>query len=98
MQPGLAAAEKVFQFKSPSPPFPKGREKKMKLRYYNGKVDFEKIEERRLLENAALSPMERWKKTFLLMALSAKFRKEKRLLKEPQRKGIVLKRKGCEFV
>ena len=70
----------------------------MKLIFHKGKVDFKKIEERRLFENASLSPMERWKNAFALMAIAAKFRNEKGLLKQPQRKGIILKRKGWEFI
>lgn len=69
-----------------------------KLIFHKGKVDFKEIEDRRLFENAALPPIERWKNSFALMALSAKFRKEKGLLKQPLRKGMVLKRKGCEFI
>jgi hypothetical protein len=40
----------------------------------------------------ALLLLDRWRKAFVLMALSEGFRPEKCLLKEP-RKGIVLKKK-----
>lgn len=69
-----------------------------KLIFHKEKVDFIAIQNRRLSENAALTDIERWKKAFVLMALAAKFRKEKGLLKQPQRRGVVLKRKGCEFI
>lgn len=54
-------------------------------------ISREEIEERRFFENLALSPEQRIKKMFELMALSAMFKKGP--LKMPQRKGIVLTRK-----
>jgi len=51
----------------------------------------ESIAERRLMENLSLSPQERMKKAFQLMALAALFKKGP--IKKPQGLGIVLKRK-----
>lgn len=55
------------------------------------RISREEIEERRFLENLALSPEQRMKKMFDLMALSALFKKG--ALKAPQGRGIVLTRK-----
>ncbi|MFN5460502.1 MAG: hypothetical protein ACK5AY_11390 [Bacteroidota bacterium] len=54
-------------------------------------ANLEAIKERRLIENLALTPEQRMKKAFQLMAMSAKFKNG--VLKEPQGKGIVLRRK-----
>ncbi|MFN5182080.1 MAG: hypothetical protein ACK5D5_03540 [Bacteroidota bacterium] len=54
-------------------------------------ANLEAIKERRLMENLALTPEQRMKKAFQLMAMSAKFKNG--VLKEPQGKGIVLRRK-----
>ena len=53
--------------------------------------DLEKINERRLFENLALSPEERMQKLFNLMKLSILLKNGP--LKKPQSKGIVLKLK-----
>jgi hypothetical protein len=62
-----------------------------KLILHNGNETPASIEERRLKENFLLSPQERFKKTFELMALAALFKKGP--IKIPQGLGIVLKRK-----
>lgn len=59
-------------------------------------ANLEAIKERRLMENLALTPEQRMKKAFQLMAIAAKFKNG--VLKEPQGKGIVLRRKNkCQF-
>ncbi len=49
----------------------------------------EQMHEKRILENLALTPMQRWKKMFALMQLSASLKNGP--LKMPQGKGIILK-------
>ncbi len=51
----------------------------------------DKVHEKRMLENLALTPMERFKKMFALIQLSVSLKKGP--LKMPQGKGIVLKSK-----
>jgi hypothetical protein len=51
----------------------------------------EEIEERRLLENLALTPEQRIEKMYRLMELSLMFKKGP--IKEPQGKGIVLRKR-----
>lgn len=51
----------------------------------------ESIADRRMQENLLLSPVERFKKTFQLMALAAAFKQGP--IKAPQGLGVVLKRK-----
>lgn len=53
--------------------------------------DPEAIVARRMQENLLLTPVERFKKTFQLMALAAAFKQGP--IKTPQGLGIVLKRK-----
>ena len=50
----------------------------------------ETVNENRLRENFLLSPMERFKKAFALMALAAMFKNAP--LKSPQGLGVVLKK------
>ena len=54
-------------------------------------ANLDAIIERRLQENFSLSPKERMKKAYLLMAISAKLKNG--VLKEPQGLGIILKKK-----
>jgi hypothetical protein len=75
-----AVAEKVFLFK-----------RMAKLILHNGTETPASIEERRLKENLLLTPEERIKKAFQLMALSLLFKNGP--IKKPQGLGIVLKRK-----
>lgn len=79
MQTEPAAAERAFRYKMP------------KIIFHNPPLTPEEIEERRFQENLALPPKERIKRMFALMALSAMFKKDS--LKQPRRKGIILKRK-----
>jgi hypothetical protein len=65
--------------------------KEMAKLILHNKANVEAIKERRLMENLSLTPEQRMKKAFQLMAMSAKFKNG--VLKEPQGKGIVLKRK-----
>lgn len=51
----------------------------------------EQMRETRMLENLALTPIQRWKKMFALMQISASLKTGR--LKQPQGKGIVLKSK-----
>ncbi|MEO5645778.1 MAG: hypothetical protein ABIQ40_13770 [Bacteroidia bacterium] len=62
-----------------------------KLIIHNGNETPESIANRRLLENLLLTPHERFKKTFQLMALAALFKNGP--IKTPQGLGVVLKRK-----
>jgi hypothetical protein len=60
------------------------------IRIYPPGTTREEIEERRRQEILAMTPAERMKLAFKLMALSAMFKKGP--LKEPRGKGVVLKR------
>jgi hypothetical protein len=51
----------------------------------------EQTREKRLHENLALTPMQRWEKMFAMIQLAASLKKGP--LKQPQGKGIVLKSK-----
>lgn len=51
----------------------------------------EQVSEKRMFENLALTPMQRWEKMFALIQLSASLKKG--ILKMPEGKGIVLKSK-----
>jgi hypothetical protein len=53
--------------------------------------DSEAIERRRLEENLKLTPLERFEKAFYLIHLSMLFKRGP--LKEPEGKGVVLRRK-----
>lgn len=81
MRRARAAAEKVSLFKRIM----------AKLIIHNGNETPGSIAERRLMENTLLTPHERFKKTFELMALAALFKKGP--IKTPQGLGVVLKRK-----
>lgn len=59
---------------------------------FHTKTSREVIAENRLFENLKLSPVERLKKAFTLMGLSALFKKGP--IKIPQGLGVVLKRKA----
>ena len=61
-----------------------------KLIFYTADTDRQAIAERRLFENLLLTPSERFKKAFKLMALAAMFKKGP--IKKPLGLGIVLKK------
>ena len=67
-----------------------------KLIFHNEASSRETVAERRLYENLLLSPAERFKKAFALMALAALFKKGP--IKSPQGLGIILKKSASEPV
>lgn len=64
---------------------------KGKLIIHDPPLSPEEIEERRMAEDFAMTPLQRWNKMFTLMELALLFKKGP--LKKPQGKGIVLKKK-----
>jgi hypothetical protein len=64
-----------------------------KLIIHTEKKSQEEIELRRLLETAALPPEKRWKKAFEMMALAMMFKPPGSVIKKPEGKGIIIKKK-----
>ena len=58
---------------------------------HNAAPSDEHIREKRMHENLALTPMQRWEKMFAMIQLAASLKKGP--IKQPQGKGIVLKSK-----
>jgi hypothetical protein len=65
-----------------------------KVILYNDTINREVISENRLYKNLLLSPANRMKKAYMLMAIAAKFKNGP--LRNPMGLGIILKKKRSE--